>query len=156
MTAVPTMKTAAREIPSELIPSIGTGWASTNVAASRSAQTPARTAGVGSDVANATIAIPRIANPASATGTSMGKRRAISREAKGARLTSPDALSAERTGRMFTVMRYQFAVLPGPPFQVAQESGQKGSHDCNVYQLCLPMQHLDPLPMSDAYDDPSI
>jgi hypothetical protein len=47
-------------------------------------------------------------------------------------------------------MRYQFAVLPGPPFQVAQESGQKGSHDCNVYQLCLPMQHLDPLPMTDA------
>ena len=80
----------------------------------------------------------------------MGKRRAVSRETKGARLTSPDTLSAERTGRIFTVMRYQFAVLPGPPFQVAQKSGQEGGHGSNVYQLCLPMQHLDPLPMSDA------
>jgi hypothetical protein len=47
-------------------------------------------------------------------------------------------------------MRYQFAVLPGPPFQVAKKSGQEGSHDCNVHELGFPMQHLDPLPMSDA------
>jgi hypothetical protein len=43
---------------------------------------------------------------------------------------------------MFTVMPYQFAVLPGPPFQVAQKSGQKSSDDGKVRKLYLPMEHL--------------
>jgi hypothetical protein len=43
-------------------------------------------------------------------------------------------------------MRYQFAVLPRPPFQVAQKSGQKSSDDGNVHELYLPMQHVGPLP----------
>jgi hypothetical protein len=61
-------------------------------------------------------------------------------------LTSPAALSTERTGLTFTVMRYQFAVLPGPPFQVAQKSGQEGSNGGNLHELYLPMEHLGPLP----------
>src|SRR5204863_8502918 len=77
----------------------------------------------------------------SATGTRIGRRRAVSRETKRARPTSPDALSEERTGRRFTVARYQFAVLPGPTFQVRKKSGQEGSHYSNVRKLYLPMQH---------------
>jgi hypothetical protein len=53
-------------------------------------------------------------------------------------------------------MRYQFAELPGPTFQVAQESGQDGCNDSNVNELCFPVQHLEPLPMSDAYNESSI
>src|SRR4051794_180917 len=140
------MNTAAREIPSELMPSIGTGCASTNVAARRSASTPPRTAAVGFDFAKETIATPSSAKPARATGTRIGRRRAVSRETRRACFTSPAALSRERTGLTFTVMRYQFAVLPRPPFQVAQKSGQKSSDDGNVHELYLPMQHVGPLP----------
>src|SRR6266508_1556277 len=93
MTPVPTMNTAAREIPSELMPSIGTGCASTNVAASRSATTPPRTAALGPDAANQNIATPSSAKPTRAVGRRIGRRRAVSRETKRARLTSPAALS---------------------------------------------------------------
>src|SRR5918911_1162258 len=140
------MKTAASEMPSELMPSIGTGCASTNVAARRSASTPLRTAALGSDRANENVAKPSSAKPARATGRRIGNRRAVSRETKRACFTSPVALSSERTGRTFTVMRYQFAVLPRPPFQVAQKSGQKSSDNGNVSELYLPMQHGGPLP----------
>jgi hypothetical protein len=140
------MKTAASEMPSELIPSIGTGCASTNVAARRSASTPPSTAALGFDSANENVAKPSSAKPARATGRRIGSRRAVSRETKRACLTSPAALSRERTGLAFTVMRYQFAVLPGPPFQVAQKSGQKSSDDGNMNELYLPMQHRGPLP----------
>jgi hypothetical protein len=98
MTPVPTMNTAASEIPSELMPSIGTGCASTNVAASRSATTPPRTAALGPDAANQNIATPSSAKPTRAVGRRIGRRRAVSRETKRARLTSPAALSTERTG----------------------------------------------------------
>ena len=147
MTPVPTMNTAASEIPSELMPSIGTGCASTNVAASRSARTPPRTAALGPDAANQNIATPSSAKPTRAVGRRIGRRRAVSRETKRARLTSPAALSMERTGCTFTVMPYYFAVLPGPPFQVAQKSGQKSSDDGKVRELYLPMQHLGSSPV---------
>src|SRR6266508_517015 len=39
-------------------------------------------------------------------------------------------------------MPYYFAVLPGPPFQVAQKSGQKSSNDGKVRELYLPVEHL--------------
>src|SRR5215207_6026953 len=146
MTPVPTMNTAAREMPSELMPSIGTGCASTNVAARRSASTPLSTAALGLDCANENVAKPSSAKPVRATGRRIGSRRAVSRETKRAFFTSPAALSRERTGPTFTVMRYQFAVLPGPPFQVAQKSGQKSGDDGNVHELYLPMQHGGPLP----------
>src|SRR5215207_2950112 len=133
MTPVPTMKTAASEIPSELMPSIGTGCASTNVAARRSARTPPRTLALGADAANENIATPSSAKPARAVGRRMGRRRAVSRETKRAALTSPAALATERTGCTF--MPYYFAVLPGPPFQVAQESGQKSGGDGEVREL---------------------
>ena len=47
---------AASEMPSELMPSIGTGCASTKVAARRSATTPQSTAVLGFDTANENVA----------------------------------------------------------------------------------------------------
>src|ERR671936_644676 len=96
------MKTAASEIPSELIPSIGTGCASVNVAASSSARTPPSTAQRGVDDANQNVATARAAKPESATGTRIGSNRAVSQETTPSCCTSPDALSEERTGRSFT------------------------------------------------------
>jgi len=48
------------------------------------------------------------------------------------------------------MMRYQFAVLPGPPFKVAQKSGQEGSDHSNVRELYLPVQHSVISRVSDA------
>ncbi len=99
------MKTAASEIPSEEIPSIGTGCASTKVAAKRSANTPARTSGSGFDATNRPMANASTAKPERATGTTMGRSRAFSRETKRrSGFTRPDALSVERTGRRLTAM----------------------------------------------------
>jgi hypothetical protein len=39
------------------------------------------------------------------------------------------------------MMRYQFAVLPGPPFHVSQKGGEEGGNDRNVHELYLPMKH---------------
>jgi hypothetical protein len=52
--------------------------------------------------------------------------------------------------------RYQFVVLPGPPFKVAQKSGQEGGNNRYVRELYLPMQHSVISRVSDALDEPSI
>src|SRR5918999_2860111 len=101
MTAAPTMKTAASEIPSEEIPSIGTGCASTKVAATSNASTPPTTPSSGLERANDDAAAVASANPDSATGMRIGKSRAVSRDTSPPGFLSPDALSCERSGRTF-------------------------------------------------------
>ena len=94
-----------REIPSEEMPSIGTGCASTKVAARRRANTPPSTAASGSDAANRQMAYASSAKPESATGTTTGRSRAVSRETKRrSGFTRPDALSAKRMGPRLTAM----------------------------------------------------
>jgi hypothetical protein len=52
-------------------------------------------------------------------------------------------------------MRYQFVVLPGPPFKVAQKSGQEGGNNRDVRELYLPMQH-SVISRVGRLDEPSI
>src|SRR5688500_10632689 len=138
MTAAPTMKTAVSDTPPEEMPSIGTGEASTNVAASASATPPPSTARLGVEAPDVAAAAARAVTAASATGARSGRSRAVSRDARVPGLSTwPDALSDERIGRSFTL-----SCLPVPAFGLAEEGGEYGGRNEQIRELCLPMQHL--------------
>src|SRR5687768_7330746 len=114
MTAAPTMKTAARETPSDETPSMGTGCASTNVAANRRASRPTVTDSEGDETAKDHAATPARAKPETETGASRGKSRAVSLDTRPPGSFLPAALSTARTGRRFTELPVAYQAQPSP------------------------------------------
>ena len=130
------MKTAASEIPSEEIPSIGTGCASTKVAAKRSANTPARTSGSGFDATNSPDGEREHGEAREGHRDDDGQKpRRLARNETTLRLHPTRcalgrANGAQAHGYDLTVRR-----ATRPTLKVAQKSGQKGGDNCNVREL---------------------
>ena len=78
MAAVPTMKTVASDVPPTGTFSMGTGKASTNVAARSRAIIPARVAGDGSTAASEESASTVTKVPPKTTGATIGRSRVVS------------------------------------------------------------------------------
>src|SRR5687768_10736627 len=82
------MKTVASDVPPTGTLSIGTGNASTHVAARSSAASPARSVGEGSSAARADTASTTASVPPKTTGATTGRRRAVSRATGSPRVLS--------------------------------------------------------------------
>jgi hypothetical protein len=82
------MKTVARDVPPTGTFSIGTGKASTNVAATARAVIPASVAGEGSTAARAASARIVTKVPPKTTGATIGSSRVVSRDTRISRASS--------------------------------------------------------------------
>src|ERR687891_2353039 len=91
--AAPTMKTVASDVPPTGTFSIGTGNASTKVAAARSATRPASWAGEGSKAAKAEVPRTSTTVAKKSTGAMTGRSRRVSRERRSGERGSSGRLS---------------------------------------------------------------
>src|ERR687892_563473 len=93
--AAPTMKTVARDVPPTGTFSIGTGNASTKVAAARSATRPASWAGEGSKAAKTEVARTSTTVATNSTGAMTGRSRRVSRERRSGERESSGRVSPQ-------------------------------------------------------------
>ncbi len=110
MTAVPTMKTVASDVPPTGTFSMGTGKASTKADAKRSTARPASMDGDGSSAARAEIATTTATVPAKTTGTTTGSRRLVSRETRTAPCPPAEASAVDGSAMVWLT-----AIPDSPP-----------------------------------------